>query len=158
MAKIVYTIEKNQEFGTKEVAFNGKPCDAVRTFLKEHRFRWHGQKGVWYGYAYVDDLRAELDKYYELVDELPAKKVRAKSAKALLREEMKRREAEYFKEEAEKYRREQLSEDERKAEDEKRAADAEEWATWAFENIDITPDYAEPATELVPDEWGMYEI
>ena len=79
MAKIVYTIEKNQEFGTKEVTFSGRPCDAVRNFLKSHRFRWHGTKGVWYGFAYVDDLRAELDKYYELVDELPPKKVRAKS-------------------------------------------------------------------------------
>ena len=35
----------------KEVYFDGKPSEEVRNALKALKFRWHGQKKCWYGYA-----------------------------------------------------------------------------------------------------------
>lgn len=46
-----FTITDNAEYGTLEIKFEGKPSEAVRDVLKEHKFRWHKVKGVWYGKA-----------------------------------------------------------------------------------------------------------
>jgi len=56
-----YTIRKNDQFNSIEVIFSGKPSEAIRTALKGLRFRWHGVKKLWYGYAEEDAVRAAID-------------------------------------------------------------------------------------------------
>ena len=56
-----YTLTKNAEFGSLEITFDGKPCEAVRDALKALKFRWHGVRRVWYGYADEQTTRAALD-------------------------------------------------------------------------------------------------
>lgn len=48
---MVYEIRENKQYGSKEVYFTGKPCEAVRVALKALRFRWNGKKYCWYGFA-----------------------------------------------------------------------------------------------------------
>ena len=48
---MTYEIRDNGEFNSKEIYFDGKPSEAVRTALKGLKFRWHGKKRCWYGYA-----------------------------------------------------------------------------------------------------------
>ena len=48
---MTYEIRDNGEFNSKEIYFDGKPSEAVRTALKALKFRWHGKKRCWYGYA-----------------------------------------------------------------------------------------------------------
>ena len=48
---MTYEIKNNGEFNSKEIYFDGKPSEAVRTALKALKFRWHGKKKCWYGYA-----------------------------------------------------------------------------------------------------------
>lgn len=45
-----FTITENGSFGSIEISFTEKPSEAVRDALKAMRFRWHGQRRVWYGY------------------------------------------------------------------------------------------------------------
>ena len=56
-----YTITKNTQFNSVEVLFDGKPSEEVREALKGLRFRWHGQKKVWYGFASEDAVRAAIE-------------------------------------------------------------------------------------------------
>lgn len=56
-----YTITKNAEFGSVEISFEGKPAQEVRDALKALKFRWHGQKKVWYGYANEEAVRAAIE-------------------------------------------------------------------------------------------------
>lgn len=58
---MTYTITNNTEFNSIEIAFDGKPSEAIRTALKEMRFRWHGVKKVWYGYKDEATARAAID-------------------------------------------------------------------------------------------------
>lgn len=46
-----YEIRSNPQYNSNEVYFDGKPCEAVRDALKELKFRWHGIKKCWYGFA-----------------------------------------------------------------------------------------------------------
>ena len=46
-----YTITSNAAFNSLEISFNEKPGEAIREALKALKFRWHGVKKVWYGYA-----------------------------------------------------------------------------------------------------------
>ena len=46
-----YTITSNEAFNSLEISFNEKPAEAIREALKALKFRWHGVKKVWYGYA-----------------------------------------------------------------------------------------------------------
>lgn len=48
---MTYNITYNAQFGSQEIYFDGKPSDAVRSALKELKFRWHSVKRCWYGYA-----------------------------------------------------------------------------------------------------------
>lgn len=57
----MYTITKNEQFNSIEISFDGKPSEAIREALKAMRFRWHGVKKVWYGYAEPDAVRVILD-------------------------------------------------------------------------------------------------
>lgn len=46
-----YKMMRNAQFNSLEISFPGRPCVAVRDALKELRFRWHGVRKIWYGYA-----------------------------------------------------------------------------------------------------------
>lgn len=58
---MTYTMTKNADFGSLEITFDGKPAQAIREALKALRFRWHGVRRVWYGYADEQTTRAALD-------------------------------------------------------------------------------------------------
>lgn len=55
-----YTLTANTSFNSIEITFDGKPSDAIRTALKELRFRWHNVKKVWYGYKDEQTVRAAI--------------------------------------------------------------------------------------------------
>lgn len=56
-----YTITRNEAFNSLEISFDGKPSEAVRDALKALRFRWHGVKKLWYGYADEETARAAIE-------------------------------------------------------------------------------------------------
>lgn len=58
---MTYTITANPEYNSLEITFDGKPAQAVRDALKTLRFRWHGQKKVWYGYSTEEAIRAAIE-------------------------------------------------------------------------------------------------
>lgn len=58
---MTYTMTKNADFGSLEITFDGKPAQVIRDALKALRFRWHGVRRVWYGYADEQTTRAALD-------------------------------------------------------------------------------------------------
>lgn len=49
--KVNYRISENAKFNSREVYFDGKPSEAVRTALKALKMRWHSVNKCWYGYA-----------------------------------------------------------------------------------------------------------
>ena len=60
-----FSITDNAEFGTLEIKFDGKPSEAIRNVLKEHGFRWHRTKGVWYGKSERADIVKALQETYK---------------------------------------------------------------------------------------------
>ena len=56
-----YTITTNAQYKSLEISFDGKPSEEVRNALKGLRFRWHGQKKVWYGFASEEAVRAAIE-------------------------------------------------------------------------------------------------
>lgn len=58
---MMYTITHNETFGSLEITFDGKPSETIRAALKALRFRWHGVKKLWYGYADEQTARAAID-------------------------------------------------------------------------------------------------
>lgn len=46
-----YTIAKNDQFNSIEINFSGKPCEAIRSALKNIGFRWNSVRRIWYGYT-----------------------------------------------------------------------------------------------------------
>ena len=82
--KMTYTITKNAEFNSLEIYFDGKPSEAIRTALKELRFRWHSVKKCWYGYTTEESARAAISGESEAPTATPAekKKPAAKAIKA----------------------------------------------------------------------------
>lgn len=57
----MYTIERNEAFKSLEIAFDGKPSEAVRDALKSLHYRWHGVKKIWYGYSDEETVRNAID-------------------------------------------------------------------------------------------------
>lgn len=41
-----YTIAKNNQFNSIEINFSGKPCEAIRSALKNIGFRWHSVRRI----------------------------------------------------------------------------------------------------------------
>ena len=58
--KVNYRITENATYGSREVYFDGKPSEEVRTALKSLRMRWNGAKKCWYGYATENELIAAI--------------------------------------------------------------------------------------------------
>ena len=58
---MTYTITNNAQFNSIEIAFDGKPSEAVRNALKELRFRWHRVKKVWYGYTNAETAAKAIE-------------------------------------------------------------------------------------------------
>lgn len=58
---MTYTITNNAQFNSIEISFDGKPSEEVRQALKDLRFRWHGQRRIWYGYTTEDKARAAIE-------------------------------------------------------------------------------------------------
>ena len=56
-----YSIKRNEQFNSLEVVFSGKPSEEIRNALKSLRFRWHGVKKLWYGFADEEKVRAAID-------------------------------------------------------------------------------------------------
>ena len=56
-----YTITPNEAYKSLEIAFNGKPSEAVREALKALRFRWHGVKKIWYGYSDEETVKTAIE-------------------------------------------------------------------------------------------------
>lgn len=59
---MTYTITKNANFGSIEIHFDGKPAQTVREALKALKFRWHGVRRVWYGYADAQTVQEAIGK------------------------------------------------------------------------------------------------
>lgn len=57
---MTYTINTNPKFNSLEITFASKPTEAIRTTLKDLRFRWHSVKKVWYGYKDEETVKAAL--------------------------------------------------------------------------------------------------
>lgn len=60
-----FTIRTNALYGSLEISFAGKPDAAIRDVLKDHKFRWNGKKGVWYGKADQKTIVDSLNEAYE---------------------------------------------------------------------------------------------
>ena len=60
-----FTIRTNAQYGSLEISFDGKPDAAIRDVLKDHKFRWNGKKGVWYGKADQKTIADSLNAAYE---------------------------------------------------------------------------------------------
>lgn len=57
-----YTIKKNDQFGSFEVFFNGKPEETTRNALKALKFRWHKVKKCWYGFATEEQIKNAINE------------------------------------------------------------------------------------------------
>ena len=58
---MTYTITNNPDFNSIEIAFEGKPSEAVREAMKALKYRWHGVKKIWYGYSDEETIRTAID-------------------------------------------------------------------------------------------------
>lgn len=56
-----YTITSNAKFNSIEILFDAKPSEAVRSALKSLKFRWHNQRGIWYGYKDEATVREAIN-------------------------------------------------------------------------------------------------
>lgn len=56
-----YTITNNAKFNSIEILFDAKPSEAVRSALKSLKFRWHNQRGIWYGYRSEQEVREAIE-------------------------------------------------------------------------------------------------
>ena len=71
---MTYTMTRNPQFDSLEIAFDGKPSEAIREALKELKFRWHGVKKVWYGYADEETAKAAIEGKPHTVETVKAVK------------------------------------------------------------------------------------
>ena len=57
---MTYNITNNPTFNSLEISFDKKPPQAIIEALKTLRFRWHGVKRLWYGFAKEEIVRKAL--------------------------------------------------------------------------------------------------
>lgn len=58
---MTYELIKNEQHNSIEIHFDSKPSEAIRDALKALKFRWHGVRGIWHGYADEQTTRAAID-------------------------------------------------------------------------------------------------
>jgi len=78
---MTYTINTNPQFNSIEITFDGKPSEAIRTALKELRFRWHNLKKVWYGYTDEETARTAIETATAEPTKAPTTKTATKTEK-----------------------------------------------------------------------------
>lgn len=78
---INYTLSRNEQYNSLEIIFDGKPSDTVREALKALKFRYHGGKKLWYGYADEQTVRAAISGQENALDPVPAVRTSARPAK-----------------------------------------------------------------------------
>lgn len=78
----MYTMTNNADFNSLEISFPGKPSAAVRDALKGLRFRWHGVKKLWYGYADAAAVRDALAAVGCMAEDAPAKEAKEAAQEA----------------------------------------------------------------------------
>ena len=64
---MLYEIRENHSFNSREIYFDGKPSDEVRTALKNLKCRWNPKKGCWYGFAAEHELITAINGAGETV-------------------------------------------------------------------------------------------
>lgn len=57
-----YVIKSNEQFKSNEIYFKSKPSEAVREALKALKFRWHGVKKCWYGFADAEQIKKAINE------------------------------------------------------------------------------------------------
>jgi len=69
-----YKITPNEAFKSLEIAFDGKPSEAVRDALKNLKFRWHGVKKIWYGYTDEETVKTAIENALKGIKTAPKTK------------------------------------------------------------------------------------
>lgn len=54
---MTYEIRANKKYNSLEVYFSEKPGEAIRTALKNLKFRWNKRIGCWYGFAEAEEVK-----------------------------------------------------------------------------------------------------
>ena len=57
---MTYFITNNSKYGSVEIKFSAKPDEATRDALKALKFRWNSKRGLWYGFADAETVKAAL--------------------------------------------------------------------------------------------------
>lgn len=52
----MYEIRENRTYNSREIYFDGKPSDEIRTALKSLKLRWNPKKKCWYGFAAESEI------------------------------------------------------------------------------------------------------
>lgn len=55
-----YIITNNNTYNSREISFDGKPSEEVRTALKTLKMRWNPARCIWYGFAEESDIVAAI--------------------------------------------------------------------------------------------------
>lgn len=72
-----YEIRENEHFHSQEIIFAEKPSAEIREALKALKFRWNGKRGLWYGFASVEQTRAAIEGKAQAEEQkTPAKKTK----------------------------------------------------------------------------------
>ena len=56
-----YTINRNTNFNSLEITFDGIPSAAVRAAIRDLKYRWNAAKKLWYGFADEETTREAID-------------------------------------------------------------------------------------------------
>lgn len=75
-----YTITSNAQFNSIEILFDAKPSEAVRSALKSLKFRWHNQRGIWYGYKDEATVREAIENACPELDKKEARQTKEDEA------------------------------------------------------------------------------
>lgn len=82
-----FIISENPRFNSVEVKFTEKPDERTRDALKALKFRWNSKRGLWYGFATVEAVRAAINGTEDKADEMSVDA--AKSAQKASRQSKK---------------------------------------------------------------------
>ena len=72
---MTYTLTHNATYKSLEISFTEKPSEAIRTALKNLKFRWHNKNKVWYGRAEENELLKALGEAPKTETKTPKTKI-----------------------------------------------------------------------------------